>query len=364
MSKEITNVSIDVLKVHPRNLEFFDDISGDEYEKFKKSIQEEGIISEIIVSPDMTIISGHQRYKAAKELGIKMIPIRIREDLIDEDKKLKVLLAANFGRTKNDEAKQRKVAVEYVRLCGYKHGEIGKNHPQKAHSGLSENLTLDQIASQLGTSKTNLKRALSIERNLTEPMKQLLDNGVISKTVAADVIASLSKDEQEELIAKFDITKKITQKEVQQYIDKIKQLESTLKEKPRIETKIERVVENPADYEDTKRELSYYKKDYNNLKSQFNEKVSELQSLRKQMANIKEEELADPYSKKIKDSTLLFCSKVATFIEQVGGFIWLTDEINKIPDLEREGYIKSVHAIKAWADTMEYNINNKVKEIM
>lgn len=119
MSKEITNVSIDVLKVHPRNTEFFDDISGKEYEEFKHSIQEEGIISEIIVAPDMTIISGHQRYKAAKDLGIKMVPIRIREDLIDEDKKLKVLLAANFGRSKNDDKKQRKVAVEYVRLCGY-----------------------------------------------------------------------------------------------------------------------------------------------------------------------------------------------------------------------------------------------------
>ena len=94
-----------------------------EYEEFKNSIKEEGIISEIIVAPDMIIVSGHQRYKAAKELGIKMIPIRIREDLIDEDKKLKVLLAANFGRSKNDDAKQRKVAVEYVRLCGYKNGE-------------------------------------------------------------------------------------------------------------------------------------------------------------------------------------------------------------------------------------------------
>lgn len=55
MSKEITNVSIDVLKVHPRNLEFFDDISGDEYEKFKKSIQEEGITLEIIVEPVITV---------------------------------------------------------------------------------------------------------------------------------------------------------------------------------------------------------------------------------------------------------------------------------------------------------------------
>ena len=51
-----------------------------------------------------------------------MVPVCIREDLIDEDKKLKVLLAANFGRTKNDEAKQRKVALEYVKLCGFEQG--------------------------------------------------------------------------------------------------------------------------------------------------------------------------------------------------------------------------------------------------
>lgn len=307
MNKEITNVSIDVLKVHPRNTEFFDDISGAEYEEFKNSIKEEGIISEIIVAPDMTIISGHQRYKAAKELGIKMIPIRIREDLIDEDKKLKVLLAANFGRSKNDDAKQRKVAVEYVRLCGYGHGEIGKNHSQNSQNENSEKLTLEEIAKRLGTSKANLTRALSIERNLTESMKELLDTGVISKTVASDVITSLSKDEQEELIKSMDITKKITQKEAQQYINEIKQL----KENPPI----------PSDYDSTKRELQDYKNDYNNLKSQFNEKVSELQELRKQIENMKVTEPTEQYNKKLKDSTIFFCSKVADFIEKVGGYV-------------------------------------------
>ena len=39
-----------------------------------------------------------------------------------EDKKFKVLLAANFQRPKTSEAKQRKVADEYVKLCGYKNG--------------------------------------------------------------------------------------------------------------------------------------------------------------------------------------------------------------------------------------------------
>ena len=111
----------------------------------------------------------------AKEIGIRMIPIRIREDLIDEDKKLKVLLAANFQRPKNSEAKQRKVADEYVRLCGYKNGEIGRNHSQDFQNGKAEKMTLEEIAKQLGTSKTNLTRALRIERNLTDAMKELTD---------------------------------------------------------------------------------------------------------------------------------------------------------------------------------------------
>ena len=121
--------------------------------------------------------------------------------MVSEPERWRVLLAANFGRNKNDEAKQRKVAVEYVRLCGYKHGEIGGGHDQKAQNGLSEKLSLDEIAKQLGTSKTNLKRALSIERNLTESVKELLDTGVITNTLAADTISTLSESEQEELIS-------------------------------------------------------------------------------------------------------------------------------------------------------------------
>ena len=67
---------------------------------------------------------------------------------------------------KNDETKQRKVAVEYVRLCGYK-----PNEDRKAECQNGTCLSLDQIAEQFGTSKRDLQRAISIERNLTEPMK-------------------------------------------------------------------------------------------------------------------------------------------------------------------------------------------------
>lgn len=37
--------------------------------------------------------------------------------------------------------------------------------------------TLDEIAKELNMSKRNLQRALRIERNLTDSMKELLDTG-------------------------------------------------------------------------------------------------------------------------------------------------------------------------------------------
>ena len=274
-------------------------MTGDAWEAFKESIKTSGIIEPIVVTKDMTIISGHQRYKAAKELGIKMIPIRIREDLIDEDKKLKVLLAANFGRSKNDDAKQRKVAVEYVRLCGYKNGEN-----QWGCQVGTPKLSIEEIAKQLGTSKRDLQRALSIERNLTESMKELLDTGVISKTVASDVITSLSKDEQEELIKSMDITKKITQKEVQQYINEIKQLKENpeikelkdkisdlQKEKSKLEQKV-KIYQTEADrYNKLKSDIEFLTQQKNDIGRQITSS-SELAGLTVRLQNLLETELA------------------------------------------------------------------------
>lgn len=92
--------------------------------------------------------------------------------------KFRALISNNFGRRKNDPAKDRKALATYVELKGYKHGEIGNGRKKKDHNGLS---SLDEIAKDLNMSTTNLKRALRIERNLTDSMKELLDTGEITK---------------------------------------------------------------------------------------------------------------------------------------------------------------------------------------
>lgn len=209
-------ININVLKSHPKNNEFFDDLNGEEFERLKNSIRDEKIYTDILVSPDMTIISGHQRVRAAKELGMTLVPIKIDDDLQDENSKLRALISNNFGRRKNDPAKDRKALATYVELKGYEHGG---NRKSRGQSGL---LNLDEIAKELNMSKTNLKRALRIERNLTDSMKELLDTGEITKTFASDTIASLSEKEQEELISKLDVTNKYIQKQIEKYISEMK----------------------------------------------------------------------------------------------------------------------------------------------
>ena len=56
---------------------FFDDITGEDWESFKLSIQQQGVIEPVLVTQDSNrIISGHQRVRAVKELGVSEISVR------------------------------------------------------------------------------------------------------------------------------------------------------------------------------------------------------------------------------------------------------------------------------------------------
>lgn len=62
-------------------------------------------------------------------------------------------------------------------LKGYKQGGNGSNqYVQICQNDTFAKSTLDEIAKELNMSKRNLQRALRIERNPTDSMKELLDN--------------------------------------------------------------------------------------------------------------------------------------------------------------------------------------------
>lgn len=91
------------------------------------------------------------------------------------------MISNNFGRRQNDPAKDRKALATYVELKGYKHGGNRNSSVQSGH------LNFDEIAKELNMSKCNLQRALRIERNLTDSVKEFLDTGEIINTFASDI---------------------------------------------------------------------------------------------------------------------------------------------------------------------------------
>ena len=338
-------INIDELKPHPRNNEFFDDMTGEKWSEFLESIRTSGVIEPIVVTTDMVIVSGHQRVRACKELGISEIMCEIKT-YKDEDSIIKDMLETNIRQRGDIGGSAKKVGrriKELERLYGVQLGGNRGNQYVVAEPNNSVLATQSDIAAKLGMSVDTLQNYKMLADMIPE-LEELMDTGIVSKSTALSMIKNLSEEEQESLIESLDTTKKITKREAEKYIEEIK----LLKENSQI----------PEDYESTKRELKGWKEDYRNLRSQFDEKVSELQDLKKQIETMKETTPTEQYNQKLKSSTIFFCSRVADFIEKTGGYVWLVEHLNELPDYERKSYINAVNAIYAWADNLLRNINN------
>lgn len=66
-------IDVDKLKPFPNHENYFWDIRGKDYVKFLESIEKSGVIQPILITRDNMIVSGHQRVRACKDLGIETI---------------------------------------------------------------------------------------------------------------------------------------------------------------------------------------------------------------------------------------------------------------------------------------------------
>jgi len=91
----ITKVSIDDIKEVPEYKELIPE--NNSYEEIKKSIQQMGLLVPITVNNNYEILDGYTRYKIAKELGIKKIPVEIYETSGREEE-LDIIASFNLKR--------------------------------------------------------------------------------------------------------------------------------------------------------------------------------------------------------------------------------------------------------------------------
>ena len=78
--KRIESRRLEHLKSHPRQAELFSDLNEAEFERLKQSLGE-GLNVPIEITQDNVVIDGHQRLRAARELGWEDIQVWVRDDL-------------------------------------------------------------------------------------------------------------------------------------------------------------------------------------------------------------------------------------------------------------------------------------------
>lgn len=163
MAQEIVLKNPASLREHPRNQEFFDDISGSKWDEFKTSIAQIGIMNPLIVTEDNTVISGWQRTRAALELGLETVPCIVR-DFEDEDEILRCLIETNIrqrGRIDSNHFKQAAIIKEMERL--HHIGINGGNRKAQATMHRCKEITCQaDLAQMMGIAPRQLQNLKSL----------------------------------------------------------------------------------------------------------------------------------------------------------------------------------------------------------
>lgn len=330
--------NVDELKPHPRNNEFFDDMTGEKWEEFLESIRTRGVVEPIVITPDKVIVSGHQRVRACKELGIKTVMCDVHT-YDNEDQILQDLIETNIrqrGTIGGSARKEGRRIQELERLYGIRHGGDRKSNPN-----ISDLKTQEDLANSLGMSVDTLHNYKLLTEMIPE-LQELVDTGIVSVTTAVAIFKTMSPEQQLEMFSQMDVTKRITRRAVEEY----------KKTHPPV----------PSDYEQIKENLKISKKDIKDLNDRLQKAKEEALSLKERIAVLEDDSLPENFANKLKQSSIKFAGKVANFLEDIGGYVWLTDYLDQIPDFERQNYVSSIEALKAWIGAMDFNINKEKGE--
>lgn len=292
------NISINSLKPHEKNDYFFDDMTGSKWSEFIESIRTSGVIEPIVVTRDFTIVSGHQRVRACKELGIEEIPARVK-DYADEDAIIKDLLETNVrqrGNIDGSALKLGRIIAELERIYGVHNGGDRRAVSPMAKE---ETKSQDELFEMLGVSKDTYHRAKNLLELIPE-LQESLEEGNISASAASRLLARLSKEEQIAVFAAMPKDVKLSQREVKEYIDEIRE-------------------EDAEDFEDMQKRIKQANSELEKAKAEIQNAKLEVAQVRREMEradrdvageimnklNLSELQLRDEYEKHEKTKVQL-----------------------------------------------------------
>ncbi|MGC4378773.1 ParB/RepB/Spo0J family partition protein [Fictibacillus sp. Mic-4] len=180
--------------------------------ELKESIQTHGILQPIIVRKTIKgyeIVVGERRFRAAKEAGLKVMPVIVKE--FTEQKMMEIALIENLQRedlNPIEEAQAYEKLIEHLKL------------------------TQEELASRVGKSRPHIANFLRLLQ-LPEPVQAMISEGSLSMGHGRALLG-LKKKEKMEQVVKRVVNEQLNVRQLEKLIQQMNQNVSheTKKKKP------------------------------------------------------------------------------------------------------------------------------------
>lgn len=187
------------IKEHDKNSYYFTDVEGEKYEEIRRSIEENGIRDPIKVMQELQangdsrfiVISGHQRLRIARDIGLGKVPVQVIPDISEEDAEY-LLIAENVerrGQAETDPIKKSRIANFLKEYWEVQDGKPRHNVGVK---------TTSDIGMILGADERTTQRIMKLN-DLIPELQDLVSEGKLG-TTAGEQLAHMTEDNQRALL--------------------------------------------------------------------------------------------------------------------------------------------------------------------
>lgn len=408
----IGKIEITKLKEHPKNNYYFSELDGKKYEEIKRSIAENGIRNPIKCTTSFTVISGHQRLRIAKELGMETVPVQIID--VDEWEAEYLLIAENVerrGQAETDPIKKSRIANFLKEYWGVQRG-----NNQYSRVGAKRRSSKD-IAEFIQTNERTAREIMKLN-DLIPELQQLVSEGKLGKKAGVQ-LAYLSEENQRALlqvlgeeiekttVAKAkeyravendndsaeDYARKImeleqakieAERKAEAALEKQAELEQELEEernkKPKIiykvdekrleelnkkireqDAKIEELENEKLEIEEKLKKAVEQTKDYKELKAELEEKKNELAALTQEQIRLKNRRIIYNHASKVTQDIGKTMNQIRLMIHErgdVAGDKEVYNTLNALIKVLRE----AIEEIESWLEIDVITDGNLVKD--
>ena len=205
-TEQIINIPIDLL--YPNSYQPRKTFDEKELKELAISIKQYGILNPILVrkvNDKYEIIAGERRYRASKMIGLKEVPIIIKQ--ITDSELAEIALIENLQRSKLSAIEEANSYQEILKLT---------------------NLTQEQLGKKIGKSQAAIANKIRL-LNLPPNIKEALTNNKISEHHARTLLKVKDPEEQNNLLKRI-INEKLTVKELEIIVNQEKVTDEEIKQ--------------------------------------------------------------------------------------------------------------------------------------